>query len=63
MRSDTGAGIFIVFIGCLIIASAYGWVENIVKICGSDFSHITGILVIRIIGAFIAPLGAILGFM
>ncbi len=39
-----------------------GWIANIVKIIGSDFAHITTILILRFIGIFLAPLGAILGF-
>lgn len=39
-----------------------GWVLNISKIVGSDFTQVNGLLVARIIGAFVAPLGAVLGF-
>lgn len=39
-----------------------GWVLNISKIVGSDFTHVNGLLVARIIGAFVAPIGAVLGF-
>ena len=56
---DTAAAITaLVIIGGLLI----GWIANIVKIVGSDFGHITGMLVVRVIGIFVAPLGAILGF-
>jgi hypothetical protein len=43
-------------------ALAIGWVMNIVAIVNSNFSDITGLLVMRIIGVFIAPLGAVLGY-
>lgn len=44
------------------LAGVTGWVMNIVDIVNSDFSNITGMLVIRIIGVFVAPLGAVLGY-
>lgn len=48
----------------LVIAfgAIWGWIWNIVKIIHSDFATITGMLVCRIIGVFVAPLGAVLGF-
>ena len=46
----------------LIAAAGYGWVMNIVTLFGADFSIITGVLVLRVIGVFMAPLGAILGY-
>jgi hypothetical protein len=39
-----------------------GWVWNIVKVAQSDFAVLTGLLVLRIVGIFVAPLGAILGY-
>jgi hypothetical protein len=47
----------------LIVGGLWGWLMNIVKIVGSDFAQITGLLVMRVIGVFLAPLGAVLGFM
>jgi len=47
----------------LSLVGVWGWVWNIVKITHSDFGHITGMLVIRCIGIFVAPLGAVLGFL
>lgn len=44
------------------LAGVVGWCLNIYKIIGSDFGMLTGMLVARIIGVFVAPLGAILGF-
>ena len=58
----TATELIIVIVGLLAIFGAWGWVWNIVKIVGSDFAQITGMLVMRIVGIFIAPLGAILGF-
>ena len=41
----------------------WGWIWNIVKITGSDFDPLTGMVILRCIGVFIAPLGAVLGFL
>ncbi len=46
----------------LIIAIAYGWIANIITIANSNFSDITGILVLRVVGIFVAPLGVVLGY-
>lgn len=46
----------------VMIASVGGWVANIVKIIGADFDPLTGMLVARIVGIFLAPLGAVLGY-
>lgn len=45
----------------LWVAGIIGWIANIVAIFGSSFEPITGELVLRIIGVFVAPLGAIMG--
>jgi len=52
----------LVFALTFIAAIAIGWVMNIITIAGSNFNDITGMLVLRVIGVFVAPLGAILGY-
>ena len=60
--SETGAILaYIVFLG-VVIAAVAGWVMNIITIAHSNFSDLTGLLVLRVVGIFIAPLGAILGW-
>jgi hypothetical protein len=54
---DKLLGIFLVMISILGIG---GWVNNIVELAGMD--GFSGMLVLRVAGIFIAPLGAILGF-
>lgn len=46
----------------LVFATLYGWVMNIVILAGSTFDPITGLLVLRAIGIFVAPLGVVLGY-
>ena len=46
----------------LFIAGVIGWIMNIMAIAGSEFTPITGLLVLRVVGIFVAPLGAVLGW-
>ena len=45
-----------------IVAIIGGWVMNLVEIVNYDFASITGMIILRIAGIFIAPLGAVLGW-
>lgn len=45
---------------CLIVAGAVGWVLNIVAI--ANVSEFSGMVVLRAVGVFFAPLGAVLGY-
>ena len=47
----------------IAIAGLIGWIANIVIIYHANFSAITGILILRIAGIFVAPLGAVLGYL
>ena len=47
----------------LVLGAIIGWVLNIVTIFHADFSVITGSLVLRVIGVFVAPMGAVLGWL
>lgn len=51
-----------IFLMSIIFAGILGWGLNLITIFKSDFSVITGSLVVRIIGVFIAPIGAIMGW-
>lgn len=48
---------FVVTIGAMI-----GWVLNIIKLVGMIDGEITTMFVLRVVGIFAAPLGAILGY-
>lgn len=45
----------------LWITLIVGWVLNIIAIANADFSVFTGVLILRVIGVFVAPLGSIMG--
>lgn len=47
----------------LFLAGVVGWVLNVIAIAGSDFGQITGMLVLRCVGIFVAPLGCVLGYL
>jgi hypothetical protein len=46
----------------VVAAGLVGWVMNIVTIVHTCCEPLTGMLVVRIVGIFIAPLGAVLGY-
>ncbi len=44
-----------------VILAIVGWVMNIIALCHMDGGHV-GELVVRIVGIFIAPVGAVAGW-
>lgn len=63
MKNQKGYAVAVIMIClALLVAVGYGWINNIISIIHSDFAPLTGILVARIIGVFVAPLGAVLGY-
>ena len=46
----------------IVSACLYGWVMNIITLAHSSFEPLTGLVVLRVVGIFVAPLGTILGF-
>lgn len=63
MKKQLGFTIVEMLVVVLVLVGGTGWIWNIVKIVGSDFGAITGMLVMRVIGVFVAPLGCVLGFL
>jgi hypothetical protein len=60
---NTAVAIFTVLLFCSIaLAAAVGWVWNILKLIEMTFDPLTGLLVVRVIGIFIVPLGCIVGY-
>ena len=58
--SNTMTGVLLYL--ALLIFLIGGWVMNLVEIVNYDFASITGMIILRIAGIFIAPLGAVLGW-
>ena len=46
----------------LWIAAIVGWVMNIVALYHMTFGTITGELVLRCVGIFVAPIGSVMGY-
>ena len=61
--SEQGAIIAALVWLAIVVAAAYGWVMNIVQLYHSSFSEITGQLILRVIGIFVAPLGSVMGYL
>lgn len=57
---DVTAHVFIAFVTVVVIA-VIGWVMNIYSLV-TAVGETTGLTVVRAIGIFVAPLGAVLGY-
>lgn len=62
MNKQRGFTILEMLITIIAIAGTYGWIANIFKLAVSSFEPLTGVVILRVVGIFIAPLGAVLGF-
>lgn len=63
MKKQCGFAVFELMTVILALAGVGGWIANIVKLVGSNFEPLTGMVVARAIGIFVAPLGAVLGYL
>lgn len=63
MKKQRGFTAIELFIVVFVLLGVGGWIANIVKLVGSNFEPLTGMVIARIIGVFLAPLGSVLGFM
>ncbi len=48
---------------CVLLLGVGGWIANIVKIFAIMNEPITGMFILRIVGVFAAPVGAVLGYL
>ena len=48
---------------CVFLLGVGGWIANIVKIFAIVNDDITGMFIMRIVGIFVAPIGAVLGYL
>lgn len=66
MTKRPANGIAVPLIGlyaAIVVLGIGGWIANIVKMINAGFDPITGLVVARVIGVFVAPLGSVLGFL
>ena len=59
---DDGFTLTEILITLVGILGIIGWVMNIVKIVETELVPMTTIFVIRVVGIFVPPLGAVLGY-
>jgi hypothetical protein len=59
---NKGLTVIFLYIG-LVIASLTGWIWNIVKLYDLGLDPLTGEVVIRVVGIFVAPLGVVMGYL
>ena len=62
MKKQCGATAVEFVLTMIIFLSIGGWIANIVKLVGSSFDPLTGMVVLRGIGVFMPLLGGLLGF-
>ncbi len=48
---------------CVLLFGAGGWIANMAKILATMNDGITGMFIMRIVGIFVAPVGAVLGYL
>lgn len=48
--------------GTIVVLIGVGWVLNVIDLLGTSFDPLTGLAVARVIGVFVPPLGAVLGY-
>jgi hypothetical protein len=46
----------------VLLFGIVGWVWNIVKLIGMTLDPITGLLIVRAVGIFVPPVGAVVGY-
>lgn len=63
MKKQCSFSVFKLMTVILALAGVGGWIANIVKLVGSNFEPLTVMVVARAIGIFVAPLGAVLGYL
>ena len=63
MKRVTVSGQLALVLLIVALVGAWGWISNIIKLASMEFGGVTGMLVLRAIGVFVAPLGAVLGFL
>ena len=62
MKKETVSTIIVAIVVAIFVIVGTGlWGANVYKLATSDFSQITGMIVVRVIGVFVAPVGVICG--
>lgn len=56
------AVILVVFWLALVVGIVWGWISNVINIMSYETLEMTGLLIVQIIGVFLVPLGALMGW-
>lgn len=62
MKYQRGFTLFELIFVAFWAAGIGGWIANIYKLCNASFDPLTGLVVGRVVGVFVPPIGAVLGF-
>jgi hypothetical protein len=62
MKNSNIVGMYYLISISIFVFALAGWILNLLAIAHANFNDINGLLIIRIIGVFIAPIGAVLGY-
>lgn len=60
-RNKDYSGGFFLFVFIVAVIGVVGWVKNIIALVALD--AVTGFALLRAVGIFVAPLGAVLGYL
>lgn len=62
MKKQQGNAIVGLLFAVIWVGAIVGWVLNIMVVAETTNASITGMFILRCIGIFVAPLGAVLGY-
>jgi len=62
MKNQKGSAISEAIVLLIFVLGAGGWIANIVKMFYQASEPLTGMIVMRAIGVFVFPMGAVLGY-
>lgn len=62
INGSQSAGNFVWGMVGVWVALAIGWVANIFQVATTDNLELSGITIIKVIGIFVPPLGAVMGW-
>lgn len=62
MKRQLGYTLTEILVVLIVLAGGWGWVWNIIKLIGMNLDPITGMLIVRVVGIFVFPVGMVVGY-
>jgi hypothetical protein len=62
MRKQAGYTTIELIVSILVVAGVVGWVSNIVMIANTEPFIFTSVMILRLVGILVFPLGCVMGF-